>query len=123
MDIAHITLTLSLALIPLTFPKSSMAMAYVGKLSIVFCFRPEHVRYFLTAQQKNFKKANRSRNNLKRILREGLLTIDGEYHRQQRRLVQPAFHTRRIERSAHVTTQDTQDNLATCQPYVHIDMS
>lgn len=56
MDIAHITLTLSLALIPLTFPKSSMAMAYVGKLSFVFCFRPEHVRYFLTEQQKTSRR-------------------------------------------------------------------
>ncbi len=123
MDIAHITLTLSLALIPLTFPKSSMAMAYVGKLSFVFCFRPEHVRYFLTEQQKNFKKANRSRNNLKRILGDGLLTIDGEYHRQQRRLVQPAFHKRRIESYANVMTQYTQEMLATWQPYAEIDMS
>ncbi len=108
---------------PLTFPKSSMAMAYVGKLSFVFCFRPEHVRYFLTEQQKNFKKANRSRNNLKRILGDGLLTIDGEYHRQQRRLVQPAFHKRRIESYANVMTQYTQEMLATWQPYAEIDMS
>jgi len=101
----------------------SMATAYVGKLPFVFCFRPEHVRYFLTEQQKNFKKANRSRNNLKRLLGDGLLTIDGEYHRQQRRLVQPAFHKRRIESYANVMTQYTQEMLATWQPYAEIDMS
>jgi len=101
----------------------SMAMVYVGKLPFVFCFRPEHVRYFLTEQQKNFKKANRGRNNLKRVLGNGLLTIDGEYHRQQRRLVQPAFHKRRIESYANVMTHYAQEMLATWQPYAEIDMS
>ena len=100
-----------------------MAMVYAGKLPFVFCFRPEHVRYFLTEQQKNFKKANRSRNNLKRLLGDGLLTIDGEDHRQQRRLVQPAFHKRRIESYAHVMRQYTQEMLATWQSYAEIDMS
>jgi len=34
---------------------------------------------------------------MKRFLGEALLTTDGEAHRQQRRLVQPAFHKRRVE--------------------------
>lgn len=95
----------------------------IGKLPFVFCFRPEHVRYLLTEHQKNFKKVNRNRNNLRRVLGDGLLTIDGEYHRQQRRLVQPAFHKRRIESYANVMTDYTQEMLATWQPSTEIDMS
>ncbi|MCA1556526.1 MAG: cytochrome P450, partial [Acidobacteria bacterium] len=33
----------------------------------------------------------------KRLLGEGLLTSEGEHHRRQRRLAQPAFHRKRIE--------------------------
>src|SRR5690348_3084587 len=101
----------------------NVATVSIGKLPFVFCFRPEHVRYLLTEHQKNFKKANRNRNNLKRVLGDGLLTIDGEYHRQQRRLVQPAFHKRRIESYASVMTEYTQEMLATWQPSSEIDMS
>lgn len=101
----------------------SMASVSIGKLPFVFFFRPEHVRYFLTEHQKNFKKANRGRNNLKRVLGDSLLTIDGEYHRRQRRLVQPAFHKQRIENYANVMVQYTQDMLETWQPHAEIDIS
>ena len=89
----------------------SMATVSIGKLPFVFCFRPEHVRYFLTEHQKNFKKVNRSRNNLRRVLGDGLLTIDGETHREQRRLVQPAFHRKRVESYAQTMVQYTQEML------------
>ncbi|GIW12519.1 MAG: cytochrome P450 [Dehalococcoidia bacterium] len=36
----------------------------------------------------------------KRVLGEGLLTSEGELHRRQRRLIQPAFHRQRLERAA-----------------------
>lgn len=36
------------------------------------------------------------------LLGEGLLTSEGELHRRQRRLIQPAFHTDRIRRYAEV---------------------
>lgn len=100
-----------------------MATVYLGKAPTVFFFRPEHVRYFLTEQQKNFTKANRGRNNLKNLLGDGLLTIDGEFHRQQRRLVQPAFHKRRVESYAGVMVQYTQEMLATWQPHSEIDIA
>ncbi len=100
-----------------------MVMVNIGKLPFVFFFRPEYVRYFLTEHQKNFTKANRGRTNLKRVLGDGLLTIDGEYHRQQRRLVQPAFHKHRIESYANVMVQYTQEMLKTWQPRTEIDMS
>lgn len=34
---------------------------------------------------------------MREVLGDGLLTIEGETHRQQRRLVQPAFHRKRVE--------------------------
>ena len=34
---------------------------------------------------------------MKLLLGDGLLTTDGDVHRRQRRLVQPAFHRQRVE--------------------------
>jgi cytochrome P450 len=34
----------------------------------------------------------------KRLLGEGLLTSEGEFHTRQWRMIQPAFHRKRIER-------------------------
>jgi cytochrome P450 len=101
----------------------SMATAYLGKRPLVFFFRPEHVRYFLTEHQKNFTKVARGRNNLKNTLGDGLLTIDGDFHRQQRRLVQPAFHKHRIESYANTMVQFTQEMLETWQPHSEINIS
>ena len=67
-----------------------MATVHFGKLRIVMFFRPEHVRYFLVEKPRNFVKPGLG--NLRFLLGDGLLTTDGDFHRQQRRLVQPAFH-------------------------------
>lgn len=58
--------------------------------------------------------------SLRLLLGDGLLTMDGEFHRQQRRLVQPAFHKHRIETYAETMAQLTQEELATWQPYQEI---
>src|SRR5207302_9836070 len=34
---------------------------------------------------------------MKRVLGEGLLTSEGEFHKKQRRLIQPIFHHRKIK--------------------------
>src|ERR1041385_2156020 len=41
----------------------------------------------------------------KRFLGEGLLTSEGEFHRRQRRLAQPAFHHKRIQAYADMMTR------------------
>ncbi len=91
------------------FPR--IATVYVAGVPVVFCFRPEHVLYMLTEHPRNFTSLQ-SNGGLKAFLGDGLLTIEGDYHRQQRRLVQPAFHKRRIEGYADVMVQYTQEMLA-----------
>jgi cytochrome P450 len=63
--------------------------------------RPEFVRDVLVVSQKKFMKG-RGLQVAKRVLGEGLLTSEGEFHLRQRRLVQPAFHRQRIARYAEV---------------------
>ncbi len=63
--------------------------------------RPEWVRDILVTHQSNFLKS-RVLERAKRLLGEGLLTSEGEFHTRQRRLVQPAFHR---DRMAHYGSQ------------------
>jgi cytochrome P450 len=93
-----------------------MATVYVGKEPIVLCFRPEHERYILVEQARKFAKPNRGGFNLRFLLGDGLLTSDGDFHRQQRRLVQPAFHKHRVENYADIMVQMTQEMLEEWQP-------
>jgi cytochrome P450 len=50
----------------------------------------------LVTRADHFHKG-RALQRSKRLLGEGLLTSEGEHHRRQRRLAQPAFHRKRIE--------------------------
>ena len=89
-----------------------MATVTLNQTNLVFFFRPEYVRYILTENPRNFHKANRRGGvNLRELLGDGLLTIEGDFHRQQRRLVQPAFHKHRVESYADVMVQFTQEML------------
>ena len=81
----------------------NMATFYAGKTPIVLFFRPEHVRYVLTENARNFTNREAA-GNLQELIGDGLLTIDGDMHRQQRRVVQPAFHKKRVENYAKAYT-------------------
>jgi cytochrome P450 len=102
----------------------NMARLHLGNETVVAFFRPEHVRYFLMEHPRNFIKPNLGAGaNLKAFLGDGLLTSDGDFHRQQRRLVQPAFHKKRVEGYANVMVQFTQEMLETWQAGTQLDMS
>ncbi|HEY0756257.1 MAG TPA: cytochrome P450 [Ktedonobacteraceae bacterium] len=101
-----------------------MATIYLGKNPAVLLFRPEYVRYVLVEHPQNFSnRALVREENENAFASEGLLTIDGERHRQQRRAVQPAFHKKRVDSYAEIIQQHTQDLLKTWQPGQSVDFS
>ena len=57
------------------------------------------------------------------MLGDGLLTTDGDFHRQQRRLIQPAFHKQRVEGYAGIMVQHTQEMLDEWRPGARIDVA
>ncbi len=105
----------------------NMATVYIGKNPAVLLFRPEHVRYVLVEHPRDFTNRGvlqRDNNgNSGSFASEGLLTIDGEKHRQQRHAVQSAFHKKRIEGYAGIMEQYTQELLKTWHPGDRVDMS
>jgi cytochrome P450 len=58
--------------------------------------RPEHIKYVLQDNQKNFSKDTRGFITLRSFLGMGLLTSDGDTWLRQRRIAQPAFHRQKI---------------------------
>lgn len=63
---------------------------------VYFINHPDFTREVLVTQQHRFKKS-RVLERAQILLGKGLLTSEGQYHRRQRRLAQPAFHRDRLE--------------------------
>lgn len=66
-----------------------------GPLDIFLLNDPELIREVLINQDRRFTKGPGLR-VAERLLGKGLLTSEGDFHRRQRRLAQPAFHRPRI---------------------------
>jgi cytochrome P450 len=64
---------------------------------------PDYVRDVLVTHQNNFTKS-RVLQRAKRVLGEGLLTSEGQFHLRQRRMIQPAFHRERLRGYADAMT-------------------
>lgn len=67
----------------------------VGPQWFAVLTNPDDIRDVLITHKRNFVKG-RALERAKRLLGEGLLTSEGEFHLRQRRLAQPAFHRDRI---------------------------
>ena len=66
-----------------------------GKFDLFHANHPDLIRDVLVTHDWNFIKSRGLRSS-KPILGNGLLTSEGELHRRQRRLAQPAFHSQRL---------------------------
>lgn len=64
---------------------------------------PDYIRDVLVTNQTNFTKS-RVLERSKRMLGEGLLTSEGQFHLRQRRMIQPAFHRERLRGYATAMT-------------------
>ncbi len=67
----------------------------MGKQPFVVVNHPDLIRDVLVTQQRCFAKG-RALERMRRLLGNGLLTSEGEFHLRQRRLAQPAFHRDRV---------------------------
>ncbi|MDQ3811021.1 MAG: cytochrome P450 [Chloroflexota bacterium] len=76
----------------------------LGPERVVLLNHPDHIKAVLVTDAWNFLKG-RGLERAKRLLGEGLLTSEGEFHRRQRRLAQPAFHRQRVATYGTVMTR------------------
>ena len=88
-----------------------------------FISHPDFVRQVLVDEADKFYKAPIYRTLLSYFLGNGLLTSDGDFWRRQRKLAQPAFHTRRIASYAETMVEYTGRLLEQWQPCQTRDMN
>lgn len=79
-----------------------------GRQGIYFVNHPDYIQNVLMINQSKFIK-NPGLRLTKRIIGNGLLTSEGEYHKQQRELIQPAFDYRHISMYSDIITSCGED--------------
>jgi cytochrome P450 len=95
----------------------------LGRQHIYHVGDPAAIRDILVTHQNKFKKS-RMLERAQVLLGEGLLTSEGEFHRRQRRLVQPAFHRDRLAGYGAVMAQRAavaRDQWQPGQPFDVLD--
>lgn len=84
---------------------------------------PDLIREVLVTQSDKFEKAPLDKQILGKFLGNGLLISDGDFHKRQRRLAQPAFHSKRIHNYAEVMVDFTNQIMANWQNNAVVDVT
>lgn len=82
-------------LMRLSQEQGDIAHFMLGTQRVFLLNHPDLIRDVLVTNNRRFMKG-RGLQRAKKLLGEGLLTSEGEFHLRQRRLAQPAFHRQRI---------------------------
>jgi cytochrome P450 len=94
----------------------------LGPQDLYLVSKPDWIKDILVTHQTNFTKS-RFLERAKVLLGEGLLTSEGEFHRRQRRLVQPAFHRDRLIGYASAMVECTARTRQEWTDGAQLDMS
>jgi cytochrome P450 len=94
----------------------------LGLRDIFLISDPNAIRDILVKDNKNFIKSRGLQMLGRRLLGKGLLTSEGNLHRRQRKLIQPAFHKMRIDNYGEAMVDCTQRRSETWVDDAPIDM-
>src|ERR1700691_3535393 len=84
--------------------------------NVVFMLGPAANHYMTVSHASNFTWRESHFRDLIGLLGDGLLTIDGEFHRRSRQIMLPAFHRERIAASTGVMVEETERALEQLAP-------
>ncbi|MDJ0385052.1 cytochrome P450 [Streptomyces sp. G-G2] len=79
----------------------------IGTWPVHVLTHPDHVNTVLVQQAQRFGRG-RIFDRLRPVFGNGLVTTDGDFHRKQRRMIQPAFHRGHIAEYAEVMTRQAE---------------
>lgn len=83
---------------------------------IIFTRSPEFIKHILQTQHKKYHKSSLQTKDLAKYIGNGLLTSNGEHWRTHRRMVQPAFHKRKLQGLLGTMKQAIQEELLHIRP-------
>lgn len=90
--------------------------------NVVFMLGPEANHYITVSHASNFHWRESHFRDLIGLMGDGLLTIDGDFHRRSRRIMLPAFHREHLAQSVEIIVEETASALAQIAPGETIDL-
>jgi cytochrome P450 len=90
--------------------------------NVVFMLGPAANHYVTVSHASNFTWRDGHFRDLIGLMGDGLLTIDGEFHRRSRLIMLPAFHHNHIAASVETIVQETDRALGQLEPGSEIDL-
>ena len=88
----------------------------------VFALGPEANHYITVSHAANFRWRDGGFAELEPLLGDGLLTIDGAYHRRARKVMLPGFHRTQIAEAAEVMVEEITGALDHWRPGMTFDL-
>jgi len=88
----------------------------------IFMLGPEANHFMLVSGADNFRWRDGGFGDLIPLLGDGMLTIDGDFHRQSRRTMLPAFHHERVQAARAVMDEEIERALAPWQDGLELDL-
>lgn len=88
----------------------------------IFALGPEANHHMLVSNARNFSWREGYMSDLFPLLGDGLLTIDGEFHRRSRQIMLPAFHREQIAASTAVIHEEVGGALDPWQAGQRLDL-
>ncbi|MFY1632291.1 cytochrome P450 [Solwaraspora sp. WMMB335] len=99
-----------------TATHGDVASFTIGPTRNYLLSHPDHIHDVLVLRRDKFAKDPHDLRTLGRWMGKGLLTSDGEHHRRQRRLVQPAFRHRRMAGYGEIAVENSLRQIGDWRP-------
>ena len=90
--------------------------------NVVFMLGPAANHYMTVSHASNFLWREGHFRDLIGLMGDGLLTIDGDFHRRSRRIMLPAFHHEQLEASVELVLEESERALAELIPGIQLDL-
>jgi cytochrome P450 len=90
--------------------------------NVVFMLGPEANHYILVSHASNFLWREGHFRDLIGLMGDGLLTIDGDFHRRSRRIMLPAFHHEHLAESVATIVAETERALGALPHGATVDL-
>src|SRR5271166_1075605 len=90
--------------------------------NVVFMLGPAANHYITVSHASNFLWREGHFRDLIGLMGDGLLTIDGDFHRRSRMIMLPAFHREHLAASVQVILEETESALEAFAPGAELDL-
>nr|WP_299383297.1 cytochrome P450 [Allomuricauda sp.] len=94
----------------------SFVVSIPAEGKVIFSRDPEMVKAVLQKKHRSFEKSKLQTKDLAKYIGHGLLTSSGEHWRTHRRMIQPAFHQKKLKGLFTIMQLAIQEELQRIQP-------